>query len=457
MASVLSERRLIDEQGPVRRDLLIGLLGFALGAGATFLVWRQHATAPAADNLVRQQRAPDLDVGAAQKVRDVKAKTALKPDRAAPPTAVPPSARITAPAPAPTPARATEPLPPATGVATAAVVTPATPERTSAPAVGVPSQSALPAGTAPLQISVDNLFDGTGYNGTWHQNRRAPADTQVLYRLERRNERVAVTPASALHAAAQGARSLPLAASVQESLQWQLPRLTLRFDNKSGKQVSVTALEVNVRSSDADSTALPFVPSVSGGSLEFENLGWGKVQGAELSLGFAPAQQLDTLQPAAVNATQSIKLEDFDERLRVDLRQRLPAELRATGAAVIGKLSFVTASGSQRAVAFRTLVGGRGAASRRGRPLYFHHVLLRAGQIGVTVLPLAARVAPGKALEAKLRIASDRSVRQELTLTLKGADGTVLAAQAVDLEIFIPRSEAGGIVRTPSTLRAYVQ
>jgi hypothetical protein len=67
---------------------------------------------------------------------------------------------------------------------------------------------------------------------------------------------------------------------------------------------------------------------------------------------------------------------------------------------------------------------------------------------------VAASIGPQKSAQIKLRVGSERSARYQLLLTLKGADGAVLAAQPLDLQIFVPRFDAAGVVRTPSALKA---
>lgn len=434
----MSEAGIIKTRDRFPRELVIALLGFALGAGATFLVWRQQPGHSA------QSLRPLEPVALAQIERGVddSPKPPLRTERAILQPAV-------AAAPPPQPA----PLPPEAPATKTAALKPvaeaSTPE----------SESAVPASSSvPLQIEVDNVFDGTGYNGAWHQRTRANAEQQVTYQVARRGDRVSITHSLPLHRAAQAKSVPPAAASAAESLQWQLPRLTLRFENKTAAPIRVASLELLVRRSDADNSALVVIPNASAGALELENIGWGKAKQAELKLGFAPAQQFDSIDPLAGTAVQSVKLDDLDERVRVDLRERVPADLRASAATAFGTLSYSTEAGERRSLPFKTLVRfDRNAAQRRWRPLFFHHVLLRAGQVGSTVLPMALRLAPGKTLESKLRVASERSARHEIMMTLKDVDGVPIASQLLQLDIFVPRFDAGGVVRTPSALRVASQ
>ncbi len=448
----MSEAGIIKTRDRFPRELVIALLGFALGAGATFLVWRQQP-----GHSAQSLRALE-PVALAQIERGVddSPKPPLRTERAI----LQPAVAAAPPPPVPLP-----PVVPKTQVSVAAPLPPEAPATKTAALKPVAeastpeSESAVPASSSvPLQIEVDNVFDGTGYNGAWHQRTRANAEQQVTYQVARRGDRVSITHSLPPHRAAQAKSVPPAAASAAESLQWQLPRLTLRFENKTAAPIRVASLELLVRRSDADNSALVVIPNASAGALELENIGWGKAKQAELKLGFAPAQQFDSIDPLAGTAVQSVKLDDLDERVRVDLREHVPADLRASAATAFGTLSYSTEAGERRSLPFKTLVRfDRNAAQRRWRPLFFHHVLLRAGQVGSTVLPMALRLAPGKTLESKLRVASERSARHEIMMTLKDVDGVPIASQLLQLDIFVPRFDAGGVVRTPSALRVASQ
>ncbi len=323
------------------------------------------------------------------------------------------------------------------------------------------AQSAAPTSTAgsavatalSLSVDVDNEFDGAGYTGTWHQARNAPVGNQVTYRAQRRGDRVVVAPNSAFHA---GASAAPVAAeSVVEALQWQLPRLALRLENTTSTPLRVAALEVRVESSEADRGALVFVPSQVSAMLELENLGWGRAARPQLKLGFAPASEFAAIDPANAPASQTLTLEDLQESSRVALKDRLPEALSSASAVtVFGTLTYGAEGGEQRTLPFKSLAHlNRTVTQRRWQPRYFHHVLLHAGRSGSTTLPVAGNVGAQRSAQVKLRIGSDRSARYELVLVVKGADGALLATQPVELHIFVPRSEAGAIVGTPSPLK----
>ena len=308
-----------------------------------------------------------------------------------------------------------------------------------------------------MAIEVDNEFDGSGYSGTWHQRGTTGPSNQVTYRAERRGERVLVSPTSAFHTVAQN--TIPAAAkSVGEALQWQLPALLLRIQNSTAEQLAVAALEVNVQRSELDRSALVFAPSETGAMLQLENIGWGKAKRPQLKIGFAPAGAYATVDALAAATTERLDLDDFDESLRVGLEDRVPAALHGPVVTVFGSISYEIEDGEQRVLPFRTLAHfDRALTQRRWQPRFFHHLLLEAGKTGVTTLPVAASVGAQKSAQIKLRVGSDRSARYELLLTLKSGDGTLLAEQPLDLQIFVPRFDAAAVVRAPSPLRAVSQ
>jgi hypothetical protein len=314
------------------------------------------------------------------------------------------------------------------------------------------ARAALAASTAlSLAIEVDNVFDGSGYSGTWHQRLSPAPANQLTYRAEQRADRVLVTPSSALHA--PGA-AIAAGKSVAQALQWQLPRLSLRIENPTTSALGITALEVRVQRSEPDRGALVFVPSETSAMLELENLGWGKAKAPELKLGFAPASEYDAIDPLAAATSATLKLDDFDESLRVALKDRAPAALGNAAATVFGSLSYATEAGEKHVLPFKALAHfDRALAQRRWRPRFFHHVLLPAGKTGVTSLPLALSVGPQRSAQVKLRVGSDRSARHEIVLELKGVDGALLASQLVELQIFVPRADAAAIASTPSPLK----
>lgn len=58
-------------------------------------------------------------------------------------------------------------------------------------------------------------------------------------------------------------------------------------------------------------------------------------------------------------------------------------------------------------------------------------------------MPISQSLQPGKADHFVVRIASDKSARFDLALSLKDASGRILPLQDVHLDLFVPRSQAG--------------
>lgn len=334
-----------------------------------------------------------------------------------------------------------------------ALVSPSSPEAPPADSAAVAPAAKRDTALA-LTVDVDNEFDGAGYSGTWHQRGAAVPGNQVIYRAERRGDRVLVTPSSALHAA--GPDTAPIAAkTVSEALQWQLPRLLLNLQNATAAPLSVAALEVTVQRSELDRSALVFVPSETSAMLHLENIGWGKARHPQLKIGFAPAADYASSDARSAPTTETLELDDFDESLRVALKDRVPAALSGPAVTVFGRISYDGEDGGRRVLPFRTLAHlDRALAQRHWQPRFFHHLLLEAGKDGTTTLPVATSIGPQKSAQIKLRAGSERSARYQLLLTFKSADGAVLAAQPLDLQIFVPRSDAAGVMRNPSALKA---
>jgi TPR repeat protein len=303
-----------------------------------------------------------------------------------------------------------------------------------------------------LAVDVDNAFDGSGYAGTWHQRGGANAKNQVTYRADKEGARVLITPALPLHGS--GSAQPAAAKSVAEALQWQLPRLVLLVENTTGTVQNMTALEVRVQRSEMDRSAVMFVPSETSGMLQLENIGWGKAKRPQLKIGFAAASALESTDALSAETTATLDLDDLDEGLRVALQDRVPSALHGPAVTVFGRLSYATEEGDQRVLPFKTLARfDRALAPRRWQPRFFHHILLESGKTGAMTLPLVASVGAQRSTQIKLRIGSDRSARYDLVLALKSADGAVMATQALDLQIFVPRFDAAAIVRSPSPLK----
>jgi len=87
---------------------------------------------------------------------------------------------------------------------------------------------------------------------------------------------------------------------------------------------------------------------------------------------------------------------------------------------------------------------GEGGFGEAEEPSYFYDLLLEAGKQGYSKpVPISQSLRPGEADHFVVRIASNKSARFDLDLSLKDASGRVLPLQTVHLDLFVPRSQAG--------------
>jgi len=110
------------------------------------------------------------------------------------------------------------------------------------------------------------------------------------------------------------------------------------------------------------------------------------------------------------------------------------------GVLVYGILSYQTDNGENREVKFSTIYAQGGFGGGEG-PEYFYELFLEAGKSGYSkFLPVSHSVKPGEAEHFVVRIGTDKSANFDLLFTLKDTSGKELPSEAVNIEIFIPRT-----------------
>lgn len=317
-------------------------------------------------------------------------------------------------------------------------------ERPGGPAVAASSHGTGDVHLASLEVK--NAYDGSGAKGVELDLGNYPPEMTLAYSYGHTEQGIQIRPEMPyLSLLARGGPVRDRMFS-DSPFKWQFPKLSVKVVNNTNRTLLLTEVIVNVKRSEIDRNPVLVIPY--GYDLTFQNEGWGRVKDPRVELGIAKAQACGT--PALESAPRpfSLSLDSFADAVTIPVRlgEKVPRSYEGQeDVCAHGVMTFTTDAGEQKALKFQARVvigeGGFGAAEE---PSYFYDLLLEAGKQGYSKpVPISQSLRPGEADHFVVRIASDKSARFDLDLSLKDASGRVLPLQTVHLDLFVPRSQAG--------------
>jgi hypothetical protein len=244
------------------------------------------------------------------------------------------------------------------------------------------------------------------------------------------------------------ARGGPIAAlSYSDSpFRWQFPKLSVKVVNNTDRTLLLSEAIIDVKRSAIDRDPVLVIPYSY--DLVLVNEGWGNVNDPRVELGIADVEAC--ADPALDGAPRqhAVALDSFLESATVPIRVGgyVPQDFAGQNeVCVYGVIAYTTDDREARSLKLRARVpideGGFGAAEE---PSYYYDVFLEAGKAGRSkAVSVSQSIKPGEADHFVFRIASDKSARFDLGLSLRDAGGALLPLQDVHLELFVPRSQAG--------------
>jgi len=250
---------------------------------------------------------------------------------------------------------------------------------------------------------------------------------------------------------------------------WDYPALSVKVVNNTDKTLLLSEAVLQIEKSTVDTRPILAVYSPgSMGRFWFANEGWGRVRDPHLALSFyGPTCSSDVSVP-----TQDVPLTTFLDGPSVDIsklidptlrsaslecpseaeKSKLPPYMRAnpfygckqTEICVRGTLSYLQEDNSPFQFRFKTKVYLGPIPAPPVMPSYTYDVRLEAGKAGYSIrVPISQEIQPGKTDHFLLQVASDKTSTYDLNLKIYDAQGKAEWSGDIDLEVFVPRSNAG--------------
>jgi hypothetical protein len=185
------------------------------------------------------------------------------------------------------------------------------------------------------------------------------------------------------------------------------------------------------------------------GRFRIINEGWGGVIDPTIEFGITSIEAYDGNFPLE-GRKETIRIDTFLDEATVEVARHVPANLLgANRVAVFGTINYTTEEGDARAVMFKTRVSlvspGMGAPAP---PSYTYDIFLEAGRSGYTTRVPTSQVVEAASVDNFLmRIATDKTARFDLNVSLRINGGEELAGGAVTMEIFVPRTQVDYIAK----------
>lgn len=315
---------------------------------------------------------------------------------------------------------------------------------------GQPAAEAALSGGSDIRfasLEVQNAYDGSGSQGIEVElGNYSPAVT-LDYSYGRTEQGIQVRPEMPYLTLLERGGPIRDLFFSDSPFKWQFPKLSIKAVNNTNRTLLLTEIVVNVTRSEIDSEPVLVIPYSY--DLTFQNEGWGKVNNPRADFGIADARACGT--PALERAPRpiSVSLASFDQAsapIPVRLGENVPMEYEGQeDVCVHGVMKYTTDGGEPRELKFQAkVVIGEGGFGGAEEPSYFYNLFLEAGKAGYSKpVSISQSIQPGDADHFVLRIASDKSAKFDLDLSLKDAGGKVLPLQTVHLDLFVPRSQAG--------------
>ena len=318
-------------------------------------------------------------------------------------------------------------------------------ERSDGTATPAPASSQGAGDVRFASLEVKNAYGGSGVQGI-EFDLVDHSETTLSYSYDRTEQGIQIRPEMPyLSLLARGGPIRDREPS-DSPFKWQYPKLSVKVVNNTNRTWLLTEVIVNVKRSEIDRDPVLVIPY--GYGLTFQNEGWGKVKDPRVEFGIAESQACGT--PALENASHplAVSLNSFEDAATIPVRlgEEVPQSYEGQEKVCAhGVMKFTTDGGERKTLKFQARVeigeGGFGAAEE---PSYFYNLFLEAGKQGYPKpVPISQSLQPGEADHFVVRIASDKSARFDLDLSLKDASGRILPLQAVHLDLFVPRSQVG--------------
>lgn len=231
---------------------------------------------------------------------------------------------------------------------------------------------------------------------------------------------------------------------------WHYPNLAVRITNHSRRDLVPTRADLRVSESRLDESPLLVVLKETE-TLWLENEGWGEVIDPVVHFQITPAEEIEAPQEdrEPMKASRPIFCPvETRQMWKLRLNKDVPESLaEKENVRVAGFLEYGPADRRQ-SVRFATLVRLQPAAQHAVPPSFQHHVLLEAGKTQLQSIPLSEHViSPGETELFYLRIGSDRTATYRLSLTVYADGEREIGRQDLELNVFVPRSQAARAVK----------
>ena len=312
--------------------------------------------------------------------------------------------------------------------------------------------------TAPGSSASATFFDVTLSQRNDDERRKAPSRLEVTYDYDRLGDKVRIRP-NLPYLAAQR-KGEPLVGGDDE-IEWRYPELSIKVVNNTSRTLFFTEVAVDVVSSEVNTEPILFIAEDTLERLDIEDAGWGEMADCQLRFGIADVEaykKVDRRSPlpykkeiGTFQGSVSVPLKAFTDEF-IEAQHRTQTEgaakqgqlfhtlLVGERVTVYGELSYL-AKGARRALRFKTRIWtGR---QPYGAAMLSEEVVglsLEAGKSGYTKrIPISRYAKPGDVDHFTLKVLTDKSSRNQLTVTLVSADGQSLPGRKIDLETLIPR------------------
>jgi hypothetical protein len=244
-------------------------------------------------------------------------------------------------------------------------------------------------------------------------------------------------------------------------LPWEFPELSVKIANNSSENVLFSRAQVEVSSSTVDERSIPVfaINPFNVNHILIHNEGWGAIRDASIRYRFVPASVYDSHGTPTLDLAHAAmqKLGTIVRDVNVDVGRDVPRNLRSERAATaVGIFEYTTnPAGRKVSVPFKTvvpLIQPPPLGPPGGQETY--DVLLEAGRSGYTrTIPLTESAKAGETRVFKLRVATEKSARFDIRVSLTTTSGKTTAPHRFVIDIFKPSFSGGPLLRNIRYMR----
>jgi hypothetical protein len=274
----------------------------------------------------------------------------------------------------------------------------------------------------------------------------ADADLITLdYEVTIRGDHLVITPHLAYRDLYLQGGPVPGLPTLGAPFIWAFPGVSIKMTNNTADVLALSSATVRSKSSSTVLAPLLIWDDLSYAQLVIRNEGWSGVSKAQLGLDIATESACKGWPEASKYAAQ-ISLPDFDEGTKVPLLQYVPSRFRKDEkVCVFGEISYQDdmPGGTTHRVKYKTRAFLAIRSTAGMPPSNFYQVMLHAGRQGEVVnIPLEQQLPPKAADHFVIMIGSDKSATFQTEISVRAVSGKVIKKQLVDIETFVPRTEA---------------